>query len=340
MVLVSIIFVNYKGKKEDIRTCLSSLYRQTMKDFEVILVDNDSLDDSVDYVRENFPKVKIIQNKNTGFAAGNNLGVKHAKGKYVFILNLDTELDKDCLKELVGCAQRNKDAAISCKILLFEKKNRINTTGMAFHYLGYGWCDNLERNEKTFSDEMEVTFPSGAAFLVERSIYNKMGGFDESYFFYCEDSDFGWRMRLRGYRVVMASKAKVYHKYFFSRHGKKVYFTERNRLISILKNYETKTLFLILPPLLLTELGVSLYLFASRNQSFLNKVAGYYWIIRHFDKILWARSRVQKFRTVPDREIIKHFKDKIEFKYIQSSLIDSGLNPFLAAYWKSIKPLI
>ena len=288
MVLVSIIFVNFKGKIGDIKTCISSIHRQTLKDFEIIFVDNNSMDGSVDFVRKKFPGVKIIESPNVGFAAGNNLGVRHARGKYVFILNLDTQLDRNCLKELVKCAKKNRGSAISSKILLFEKKGIINTTGIAFNYLGFGWCDNLERKEQEFPDDMEVTFPSGAAFLIERKLYNDIGGFDENYFFYYEDSDLGWRLRLKGHKTVLAAKAIVYHKFFFGRHPKKFYYAERNRIMTMLKNYQLKTLLLILPPFVFTEIGVSFYFLATG--SLLSKLAGYWWIIRNFGKIVEKSS--------------------------------------------------
>ncbi len=338
MILVSIIFVNYKGKEDDIKTCLTSLYKQTFKDFEAIFVDNDSQDSSVEFVKKNFPKVRIIENENTGFAAGNNFGVKHSKGKYVFILNLDTQLDKNCLKELVECAKRNKNAVISSKILFFDQRNKINTTGIAFNYLGFGWCESLGKDDKDIVQEKEITFPSGAAFLIEKRIFNELGGFDESYFFYYEDTDFGWRLRLKGYKAILAPKAKVYHKYFFGRHAKKFYYAERNRIITIFKNYQRKTLFLILPPFLLTEIGIMTYFLI--NGTLLSKLRGYFWIYRNMDKLLESRSIVQKTRKVSDKEIVYYFYGKIEFKQVSSELIEFFLNPFLRVYWRIIKSLI
>jgi hypothetical protein len=339
MVLVSVIFVNYNGKEDDIETCLSSLYKQTFKDFEVIFVDNDSQDDSIEYVKKNFPKVRIIESKkNLGFAAGNNLGVRHARGKYVFILNLDTQIEKNCLKELVECAKRNRNSGLCPKILFFDKRDKINTTGIAFSYLGFGWCDNLEKNDKDFLEEKELIFPSGAAFLIDKETFNEVGGFDKNYFIYYEDADLGWRLRLKGYKVVLAPKARVYHKYFFGRHPRKFYFAERNRIITILKNYEIKTLLLILPPFILTELGILFY--SLMTDLFLSKLKGYWWILRNIDKIFENRREIQETRKVKDKDIVKYFLSKIEFKEIANPLIEYVLNPILDFYWKIIKPFI
>lgn len=339
MVSVSIIFVNYKGKEDDIKTCLSSLYKQTFRDFEVIFVDNDSQDDSVEFVKKKFPKVRIIESKkNLGFAAGNNLGVKYARGKYVFILNLDTQVDRNCLKELVGFIKNNKDVVVSPKILLSNKRNEINTTGMAFHYLGFGWCDNLGKIDNDQFNEMEITFPSGAAFLISKNIYNTLGGFDENYFMYYEDSDLGWRLRLKDYKIMLVPKAKIYHKYFFGKHPQKFYFAERNRIVTIMKNYEIKTLVLIFPAFLLTEIGLLFYSLVSGL--FFSKLRSYYWVLKNMDNIFREREVIQRSRKVSDKEIVKYFFSKIEFREIASPLIDYILNPVLDVYWKIIKRFI
>jgi GT2 family glycosyltransferase len=174
-----------------------------------------------------------------------------------------------------------------------------------------------------------------AAFLIEKKIFNELGGFDENYFFYYEDTDFGWRLRSRGYKIILSPKAKVYHKYFFGRHPRKFYYAERNRIITLLKNYESKTLFLIMPSFLLTEAGVLFY-FLLRDP-FLSKLSGYYWIFRNMDKIMKARYSVQRTRKVTDKEIVKYFFGRIEFKEIKSYFIDYILNPIIDFYWRIIR---
>jgi GT2 family glycosyltransferase len=338
MVSVTIVIANYNGRKY-LKKCISSLYKQTYKDFEIILVDNASKDDSIVFVKNNFPKVKIIQNKkNLGFSGGNNLGVKFSKGRYIFFVSQDTETDKNCLKELMSCIKKSKDTIACPKILLSYERNKINATGLALHYLGYGWCDNLGKPSKEQNEEREILFPSGTAFLIDKKIFNSINGFDEIYFAYYEDTDLGWRLRLKNYKVMLVPKAKLYHQYIFSRHSIKIYFAERNRIVTILKNYETKTLFLILPPLMLTEAGVLFY--SSVNGLLSSKLSGYYWIIKNMSKILKRRKSVQKYRKVTDKEIVKYFFSKIEFKEIPIPLIEHSLNPVLDVYWKIIKRFI
>jgi hypothetical protein len=338
MVSASIIIVNYNGR-EYLENCLSSLFKQNYKDFEIIFVDNASKDDSVEFVKKNFPKVKLIESKkNLGFATGNNLGVKNSKGRYIFLVNPDTESDKNCLKELINLIKRRKDTIVCPKILLADKRNKINTTGMAFHYLGFGWCDNLGKTDNNQFEEMEVTFPSGAALLIDKKNFDAVKGFDEDYFLYYEDDDLGWRLRLRGYKIMLAPKAKVYHKYFFGRHPQKFYFAERNRIVTILKNYQLKTLLLILPPFLLTEIGILFY--SLTNGLFFSKLSSYYWILKNIDKISEKRKAIQKTRKVTDKEIVKYFFSKIMFKEVTSPLIEYILNPILNFYWKIIKAFI
>src|SRR3989338_3853888 len=121
MVKLSVVVLNWNGKQY-LNNCLGSLSKQNYKDFEVILVDNGSTDGSVDYVRKNFPKARVIENKkNLGFTIGNNIGIEKSKGRYVFILNNDTKLDKSCLKELVNVMDSNKKIGmVSAKMLFFD----------------------------------------------------------------------------------------------------------------------------------------------------------------------------------------------------------------------------
>jgi len=134
MINTSIIIVNWNGKHH-LDVCLSSIFNQTYKDFNVIFVDNGSTDDSVEYVKNNFSEVNIIEcKKNYGFAEGNNIGIRQAlknpEVKYIVTLNNDTETDKDWLKQLIEVAEKDeKIGAVSSKMLFFNQRNVIDSAG-------------------------------------------------------------------------------------------------------------------------------------------------------------------------------------------------------------------
>ena len=339
--LASIIIVSFNGKNlmED---CLSSIYKQTYRNFEIIVVDNASIDGSADFIKSKYPKVRLIRNKvNLGFVGANNIGFKKAKGDYIVLLNQDTVVHKDWLKELINGVSKKNVGACQSKIVFFNKRNVINTSGTITNYLGFGWCGDYNKPDKGL-EEAEITFPSGSSVIFRKEVLNKTGLFDENFFMYYEDSDLGWRIRLMGYKITRAPLSVMYHKYKFESNKKrfnqiikghkKIFYHERNRILTLIKNYETKTLLLILPMFLFVELGLLFYSLLSNW--FLEKLEGYYWILRNTNKIIKERKQIQRIRKVKDKYIVKYFSDKIEFKEIENSLlIESILNPILAAYW-------
>lgn len=261
---VSIIIVNWNGKKF-LKNCLTAVYSQTYKNFQVYFVDNESVDGSSDYIKKNFPKTKIIQLKtNTGFAKGNNEGIKEAfkdeKVKYIVCLNNDTIVDKNWLKELVKSAEKNKKiGAVSSKAYFIDGKT-IQNAGLIYTpvlglnrlgglSLGYGKTD---QEVPELSKEIEIFAPSGVATLYRRGvlekIYRRDGEiFDEDFFAYAEDLDLGFRIRKLGYKSVLSPKATLIH--LHSQTGGKAspfkaYYSERNSVLTAIKNLPIKDLLL------------------------------------------------------------------------------------------------
>ncbi len=251
-----IIIVNWNGKKY-LENCLSSVFKQTYKNFDVYFVDNGSVDGSSDYVRKNFKKVKIIQlDKNYGFAKGNNEGIKEAfkdkKVEYIVCLNNDTIVDKNWLKELVKTAEKDekigmvsskaffKDGKIQNAGLIFSKALQINKEGgISF---GYG-----EEDKGIYKRETEIFAPGGVASLYKRKMLEEIGLFDEDYFAYAEDLDLGFRGRLAGWKAFLSPKATLIH--LHSQTGGvasefKAYYSERNTLFTAVKDFSLKDLLL------------------------------------------------------------------------------------------------
>jgi len=255
MINTSIIIVNWNGKHH-LDVCLSSIFNQTYKDFNVIFVDNGSTDDSVEYVKNNFSEVNIIEcKKNYGFAEGNNIGIRQAlknpEVKYIVTLNNDTETDKDWLKQLIEVAEKDeKIGAVSSKMLFFNQRNVIDSAGdfllpdsLKAVTRGYKQEDKgqFEKVEECFSAR------AGAALYSREmleEIYSDSDYFDSNFFAYIEDTDLSIRARLKGWKILFAPQAVVYHKvasttkkmsYIFRR-----YYSGRNRLFTAIKNYPVK----------------------------------------------------------------------------------------------------
>lgn len=247
--LISVIIVHYNGR-ECLEDSLGSLKKQTYTNFEIIIVDNGSMDDSVPFVRKTYPEVEVIYSKKNNFCAGNNIGIEKALGKYVLILNNDTELHSNCLEHL-AMAVESSDHTVgmwATKILNYYDRTLIDSTGLVIYPDGISrGRGRLEKDSGQFDLTEEVCFPSGCAGLYNKDILKSLGSFDEDFEFYLEDSDVGFRFRLAGWKCIYIPEAKIYHKYSFSM-GKysprKVFLIERNRIWLLIKNYPISLLVL------------------------------------------------------------------------------------------------
>lgn len=327
--------------------CRDSLRKQTYPEslFKVVLVDNGTPNEEEQRLRQAIPEaVYLRQTTNLGFAGGNNQGFLWAKDHgfdYAVALNMDTAVTPTWLEELVKAAESDERIAIvQAKILLWPSK-KINSLGNIIHFLGFGFClgygqaDNLD--DKNIHD---IVYASGCSALYKCSVLKKVGMFDEKLFFYHEDTDLSWRIKLAGWRIVLAPEAVLYHKYEFSRSTKSAYYLERNRLVLMLKNYHWLTLLLISPALLVMELGVCLYSLVLGN--FVVKLQTYAYFLRlsSWQHIFQERRRIQSTRKISEREMVKDFVGKIEFLEIYNSAIKYLADPFFNLYWQVLKRLI
>lgn len=241
---ISIIILNWNGKS-DTEECLRSLNKVDYPDFSVTLVDNGSNDGSVEYFRQKFPEISIVENKkNVGFAEGNNIGFLEAVrcgAEYVLLLNNDTVVDSQFLKELVKTAQ-SRDATVVCpKIYSYYDKNKIESAGFVIKPIlakttpvGYGEIDTGQYNY-----DRQISFTSGCAmFIKTASITSDV--FDPYYFAYCEDLEFCYRLQKAGGKLWYSAHSKVWHKVSRSSGGYKsplsVYLFTKNRFRFVRRN--------------------------------------------------------------------------------------------------------
>ncbi|MBE3087220.1 MAG: glycosyltransferase family 2 protein, partial [Bacteroidetes bacterium] len=248
--LISIITVNLNGK-DYLGTCLDSIKNLNYpKDrLEVIVVDNGSTDGSVQFLAGSYPEIKVIKNDfNKGFAVANNQGARAANGEYVAFLNNDTKVDANWLIELAKPVYKDKETVCAgSKVLSMDGKTLDFVGGMVnFEGKGFQIDYGLDRQKDIYDENTYLPFVNGGAMLVNRQVFLDAGGFDEDFFAYYEDVDFGWRLWVLGYRVVFAPKSIVYHVH----HGTSKIFSEdklrflkeRNALYSVFKNYDDENL--------------------------------------------------------------------------------------------------
>jgi len=334
--IVSVIVVNWNGKQH-LENCFSSLLKQDYPDIEIIMVDNASNDGSVNFIKEKFPEIKLVQNQtNIGFGSAVNKGIDMGKGEYFLFLNNDLSLKQDCISELIKSLEKPDVGGAVPKILFFDKRDTINSFGVDVNYVGIA-CPRFIY-EKDREDLKKEEIPCGGIFMFSRNIVDKLGGFDESIFFYHEDHDLSWRIRLLGMKLIANPKAVIYHKYHFSRSKDKFYYSEKNRLYLLLKNYNLKTLVLILPAVFLVEIAE--LFFALSQGWFIKKIKSYHEILMMVPSIIKKRKFVQKTRMIPDKEIVKVFQGKLVVGGVKHPLLDNFLSPIVNLYWKLIKRFI
>ncbi|HEX9815838.1 MAG TPA: glycosyltransferase family 2 protein [Candidatus Thermoplasmatota archaeon] len=253
----SVIVVTHNSSPY-IRDCLTSVFQQQYRPgFEVIVVDSASTDTTRDIVRSRFKKAHLIESKNRGFGAANNLGVKHARGKIVAFANPDTVAEQYWLAELAA-PLTTRGTITTSQVLLMSSPSRINTLGLSLHFMGLSFVRGLDR-PAIDAEPGEVPGFSGAAFAMRRDDYRRLNGFDEEIFLYGEDAELSWRARREGFRILGVPKSRIRHHYRLRMDAKKLYHLERSRLLLLRKSLNPAQKFLYAPSIGLSRAMVSAY---------------------------------------------------------------------------------
>jgi GT2 family glycosyltransferase len=210
---VSVIIVNYEGLKW-LKLFMSQLIQTSYPRFEVIVVDNGSRDGSVEYLQGKFKQVKIIKlSENKGYASGTNVGVKEAKGDVLAFLNNDIEVTPEWLSDAVAKLYSHDNiGAVQCKSMLHGSKDIIDSIGLSIDRCNVALIiGRNERDTGQYDHLSEIGAFSGGAMLIRKELFEKLGGFDETYFMYFEDVDLSWRLKMTDYKISPAPASIVYH---------------------------------------------------------------------------------------------------------------------------------
>jgi len=324
MVKVSVIIVNRNGK-EYLDNCLTSLFGQSYKNFHLIFVDNGSTDGSIDFVKNNFPGVKVIAlDKNYGFAKGNNIGIEEAlkdkEVKHVALLNNDTKVDKNWLEELVKVAE-NDDKIGSCqsKILFLDNPQVIDAVGIGIKRNGttyhIGW---QEEDKGQYENISEIFAVCAAASLYRRNMLTQIGLFDEDFFAYYEDVDLSSRAKFAGWKCMYVPKAIVYHKHCAT-FGKDspflAYLGQRNQYYYKIKNLPTGIIFNFLMrqtgSIIVTFLSIIKRTILGDNKTIRSRssyLKANFDAFKNIPKMLKKRKRIHSARLISNKELKKWFK--------------------------------
>ena len=247
---ISVIVLNYNGLRH-LEGCFSSLESldYPRDRFEIIMVGNGSTDSSVLFAAQKFPRVRIVKlDKNYGFSKGNNMGAESANYPYIAFLNNDTVVHKDWLYGLAASLKQER-LIVNSKMVYFHDRGILNQGRGYLYRWGIGFCKGAGEDESLFNEPVYIHHATGGSMLLRKDDFIEIGKFDEDFFAYHEDVDFGWRAWIYGYKISYTPASVGYHKTGRTMGGfssYKTYLVARNTLSYILKNCGSKYLFSML----------------------------------------------------------------------------------------------
>lgn len=300
--LVSVIILNLNGRHL-LKDCLDSLAGQSYGRIETILVDNGSSDGSVELVRSGYPGVRVLVNPlNLGYTLAANQGIRASRGEFVVVLNNDTKAAPDWIEKLADAAASDPRIGIcASKQMNFFEPGKFDSAGIQLFRGGYARDRGRGEEDRGQYDRSERIFGApGASAFYRRSMLDEIGLFDEDYFAYCEEFDLSFRAMLYGWACVYVPAAVVYHKSGATRASRDerflVYYVERNRLFTIIKNYPVRLFLYCLPYLMKYELDILRRLvFRLEKEVLLARLAA----LCLMPKMLVKRRLIQRNRKVP-----------------------------------------
>ena len=300
---LSIIIPHHNGE-ELLFNCLESILNQiSIKDFEIIVVDNGSIDNSADKAKEKFPSINLLKSEtNLGYSGGCNFGAKNAKGEYTIFLNNDTLHTKNWIEELIGFLDKNPQAgAAQPKILNATNKDTFDYAGGAGGYIDK-YCfpfvrgrifNSLEKDSNQYDDVKKIFWASGAAFIIRTELLRELNYFDNIYFAYMEEIDLCWRLQALGLGIWNVPTSIVYH------YGKQTikentfkshYLNHRNSWILFIKNSATFEKGLLIIKRFILDLMAAVYSILTFDiNRFLAIFASHLWLVYNFKTLLNIR---------------------------------------------------
>ena len=309
--LVSVIIVSWNGRKL-LKRCLPSVCSQDYKNIEILVVDNGSIDGTIDFLMGNYPSVRIVRNgRNLGFAEANNVGAREAKGELLLLLNNDTIVEKDCFSQLIDRMGHDPKLGIcQPKIKFLDEPRRLDSMGSFPTYLGFlKHCGFGEIDLGQYDHIEEVFSPKGACVLIRKNIFFYVGGFDSDFFCYFEETDLAWRIWLAGFKTVLVPKAVVLHEIGATSSGLNFsfiqYHSTKNRICTLIKNLSWKELLFILPINLWVTFSLSMICFMLMRMTLgAATFKGILWNIKNLRKTLNKRRCTKNHICEKDSEDI------------------------------------
>jgi GT2 family glycosyltransferase len=311
MTTITAVLVCYDESPQQIRDAVDSLLAQTRAPAEIVIVDNSPGGSFAQSLRGYADEIKVIETgSNVGYSPAVNLAAAAGGGDYLVTLNSDARVEADCLEHMAAVADSDEQILLVGAQILLDDGVTHNAGANPLHPTGISPAgDYGEPREQGAPRDVAVV--SGACCLMRREAFIELGGFVDEFFLFYDDPDIGWRALIAGMRVVYCPEAAAVHGYEFERRGKRKWFLlERNRLFSVLANYEARTLLLLSPALIATELG--LLGVAAYGRWLPQKLQTYASVFALRRRLMQQRRAVQATRRRGDAEVLKLFEDRMD----------------------------
>jgi GT2 family glycosyltransferase len=337
---VAIVILNWNGKKL-LEQFLPKVVEYSKDIAEVVIADNDSKDDSLEFLRTNYPDIRLIINQeNGGFAKGYNDALKHVDAEYYILLNSDVEVTPCWIQPIISMMENDKTiAACQPKMLSFKNKEKFEYAGAAGGFIdhwGYPFCQgrifgNLEKDHGQYNETLEVFWSTGACMFVRADVFHKLNGFDEEFFAHMEEIDLCWRIRNAGYKVMYCPQSVVYHVgggTLPKNNPRKTYLNFRNNLLMIYKNAPAKDLWKIcLLRFILDGVAGAKFLFEGNWKDCIAVVKAHFYFYQNYSKI--NKNRKATIKSSLDNSGNFIYPGSIVFEYYLK-----GKRTFTSLHWE------
>tara|TARA_B110000211_G_C14029003_1_gene531214 strand:- start:53 stop:1075 length:1023 start_codon:yes stop_codon:yes gene_type:complete len=303
---VAVVILNWNGVKM-LEEYLPSVVNSMPEYAEVILADNASTDESVSFVKEKYPDLKIVINKtNGGFAKGYNDALKDLEHEYLVLLNSDIETPNNWVEPVIEFMENNPDTGAAMpKILQLTKKTHFEYAGAAGGFIdkwGFPFCrgrmfEELEEDHGQYNDNKEIFWATGACMFVRNDLYKKLGGLDEFFFAHMEEIDLCWRVKRAGYKIYAIGNSHVYHLgggTLKKVNPKKTFLNFRNNLLMLVKNHPSEGFVLrIIQKLILDGIAGIKFLLEGKPNHTIAIIKAHFSVYANLNKYLKIRKALK-----------------------------------------------
>lgn len=318
------------GEEPLLITCLERLLAQLGPGDELVLVDH-----GIRTVPQ-LERVRVVSPaENSGFGGGCAAGAAATTNGVLVFVNSDAIVEPGALRALAAGVDDRRVGLAGGLVLLAGHADTVDSAGLPVHLSGLSWCDGYGEPADDHRTPRPVTSIAGALFACRREVWDRLGGMDEAYFMYHEDTDLSLRCHLAGLAVVLVPAAVATHDHDFSRNARKMFLLERNRLLTVVGDYPNHLLGRVLPVLVVLE---PLYLvIAARDGWAFEKLRAWAWLLRNAGAVAARRRRVQAGVTQP-RALDRLLSPTITQTQLRQPAAMSLLNRLMALYWAAVRP--